>query len=921
MNLMDAADLPPVLQQPTPAGSLGERLSKNWSETRAADRMLRLCSLDAVYVVSIPTVSGAALLFAALDGERTFTDSSARSVHDLARRLEGLIAEGESDAAASARLGRIDTLAQLLPILGSALDIREVFSRLSEVAARVIPHDSALVGLLSEDFRQIHLHALRTPQGVVMPDTIDNPYPQRLNEGWVYVIHRDLAAHPVERARAERNGGCRSSVRAAVWLDGKVSGVLDISAFEPNKYNDDDAAVVLQLAEYVTLALSHERLATAARAAEADRERAANLEMLDSLLEALSGALDIRDVFHRVSEIAQTVLAHDAMAIAITLDNPPRLRVHALSGFGDNMPELFESPMPEPFLLKDPWDYRLSNFSDDPAYSQSPTVKAGMRSVLCIPVRIDGRLHAGVNFYSRTMDHFTLDDVIVARRITDHIALAFSHQKLAQDARDTAELRVATENLEMLDELLAASSPEDELDAVLDRVSAIAQKALPHDAMVLAVDEANGERARLYGRGAAGHELPQTLDTLETISRGYQSELRVPVRIESRDAGSLVLLSKRPSSFKHADVLSANRISDRLALALAREQRTEISERAAEATARAAALEARVRELTEELDARTGVRHVLGDSPAWKDVLGQATRVAATDATVLLRGESGTGKEVVARFVHRASQHSHGPFVALNCAALPEHLLEAELFGYERGAFTDAAHSKAGLLEQAAGGTLFLDEVGELTAPAQAKFLRVLQEREFQRLGGTRVLKSDARIIAATNRDLEQLIALGRFREDLYYRLNVFAIRLPLLRERRDDIRPLTDALLAQIDRGIGRPHGGVSEEARARLLAYDWPGNVRELRNVLERAAILCEGGPITAEHLSLTSEPAAKTAHAATPASTPLEGGSLDGHEKAQIEKALADARFNKSKAAKALGLTRAQLYVRMRRHGLDA
>jgi two-component system response regulator AtoC len=210
--------------------------------------------------------------------------------------------------------------------------------------------------------------------------------------------------------------------------------------------------------------------------------------------------------------------------------------------------------------------------------------------------------------------------------------------------------------------------------------------------------------------------------------------------------------------------------------------------------------------------------------------------------------------------------------------------------------------------------------VGELTAPAQAKFLRVLQEREFQRLGGTRVLKSDARIIAATNRDLEQLIALGRFREDLYYRLNVFAIRLPLLSERRDDIRPLTDALLAQIVRGIGRPHGGVSEEARASLEAYDWPGNVRELRNVLERAAILCEGGPITPEHLSLTTAPAAAKTTTAAPATAPPEGGSLGANEKAQIEKALADARFNKSKAAKALGLTRAQLYVRMRRHGLE-
>jgi transcriptional regulator with GAF, ATPase, and Fis domain len=567
-----------------------------------------------------------------------------------------------------------------------------------------------------------------------------------------------------------------------------------------------------------------------------------------------------------------------------------------------------------------------------------------MRSVLCIPVRKDGRLLAGVNFYSRQANGFTLDDVSVARRITDHIALAFSHQELAEEAQRTAELQLATANLEMLDELLARAPAVDELEEVLDRISAIAQKALPHDAMVVAVADAGSTRARLYGRALAGHSFPESVDHssiatwqpgmdfeliddlsshparthLDAAARGYLSALRVRVRFESLDTGTLVLLSLTRSSFKQADVLSANRIADRLALALTRERRTAISARAVEATGRAAALEARVRVLTEELDARTGARHVLGDSPIWKEVLGQATRVAGTDATVLLRGESGTGKEIVARFVHRASLRHHGPFIALNCAALPEHLLEAELFGYERGAFTDATQGKPGLLERAAGGTLFLDEVGELSATAQAKFLRVLQEREFQRLGGTRVLQSDARIIAATNRDLEQLITLGRFRDDLYYRLNVFAIRLPLLRDRRDDIRPLTDALLAEIARGVGRPTAGVSDDARARLWAYDWPGNVRELRNVLERAAILCEGGPITADHLSLTVETA--PAAPAVPSAAPPPAAASDASEKTAIERALSDARFNKSKAAKALGLTRAQLYVRMHRHGLD-
>jgi transcriptional regulator with PAS, ATPase and Fis domain len=367
----------------------------------------------------------------------------------------------------------------------------------------------------------------------------------------------------------------------------------------------------------------------------------------------------------------------------------------------------------------------------------------------------------------------------------------------------------------------------------------------------------------------------------------------------------------------------ARRIADRIALVMSREQRVAAHRRADEATARATELESRVRALTEELNARSGYHRVIGESASWKQALTQATQVAATDTTVLLLGESGTGKEVVARFVHGGSARRAKPFVALNCAALPENLLEAELFGYERGAFTGAMQSKPGQLEQAAGGTLFLDEVAEMSPSAQAKFLRVLQEREFQRLGGTRVLKADARIVAATNRDLLKAMERGQFREDLYYRLNVFSIRLPPLRERRDDVLPLSEAFVAEIARALGRPPGGVSREARQALLEYSWPGNVRELRNVLERAAILADGGLIAAEHLSLhaaAEKPAGKAASLAAPGSEAPDG-DLKSVERAMIERALQEARFNKSEAAKRLGLTRAQLYVRLKRHGLEA
>jgi transcriptional regulator with GAF, ATPase, and Fis domain len=416
---------------------------------------------------------------------------------------------------------------------------------------------------------------------------------------------------------------------------------------------------------------------------------------------------------------------------------------------------------------------------------------------------------------------------------------------------------------------------------------------------------------------------------------GIRSSMRVPIRLKDRPIGGVAFLSRHPFLYDEEDGAFAHRIADHIALALAHQELADEEKRIAQAEERAVLLEEKVETLSRELQ-RFSAHRALGRTPVWKKVLAEATQVAATDTTVLFTGESGTGKEVVARYVHRGSPRAKGPFVALNCAALPEQLLESELFGHERGAFTGALISRAGKIEQAEGGVLFLDEVGEMTPPVQAKLLRVLQEREYQRVGGSKTLRADVRIVAATNRDPRRAMETGALREDLYYRLSVFEIRLPPLRERADDILVLVEAFLAELAGNVGRPAAGISEDARETLLSHSWPGNVRELRNAIERAVILCGGGLITREHLPIAlaerralgaaASPAAVTAGGPANATAdsggiefPEEGVRLESVERDLLLKSLSRARGNKSEAARLLGLTRGQLYSLLRRHGL--
>ncbi|AEH23339.1 transcriptional regulator, NifA, Fis Family [Thermodesulfobacterium geofontis OPF15] len=319
-------------------------------------------------------------------------------------------------------------------------------------------------------------------------------------------------------------------------------------------------------------------------------------------------------------------------------------------------------------------------------------------------------------------------------------------------------------------------------------------------------------------------------------------------------------------------------------------------------------------ELTLELRNRFSIQNIITVSDRMHEVIKTVIKVSKSKATVLLRGESGTGKELIAKAIHFESPRAKGPFIAVNCAAIPETLLEAELFGYERGAFTGAVTAKPGKFELANGGTLFLDEIGETSPALQAKLLRVIQEYTFERLGGTKSINVDVRIIAATNKDLEDMVKKGLFREDLYWRLNVVSIFLPPLRERKEDIPLLIEHFLKRFNKEYGR-RISISSQAMEKLIRYSWPGNVRELENTIERLVILAEKEEITVEDLPIHIR--SEMLKTLNPSNTYSLKKEIEELEKRRIEEALKKCDYNQARAARLLGITQRQIGYKIKKY----
>ena len=324
--------------------------------------------------------------------------------------------------------------------------------------------------------------------------------------------------------------------------------------------------------------------------------------------------------------------------------------------------------------------------------------------------------------------------------------------------------------------------------------------------------------------------------------------------------------------------------------------------------------------LKEELGGRYQLDSIVGRSAPMQEVFAMVLRVAPTRATVLLAGESGVGKDMIARAIHYHSPRKDKPFVKINCTAIPENLMESELFGYEKGAFTGANMTKPGKFELADTGTVFLDEIGDVPMAIQVKLLRILQEREFERLGSNKTRHIDVRVVAATNVDLRRALEEGTFREDLYYRLNVLPINIPSLRERRDDIPYLADHFIRKHAAELGAAELEMSVDATEKLMAYHWPGNVRELENVIERSLVLANGGRLEAADIRLDMAPRSRVAAGGGDTLFLPDGMTLDQYEETIIREAMRRAQGNKSQAARLLGLTRNALRYRLGQMGME-
>jgi formate hydrogenlyase transcriptional activator len=840
----------------------------------------------------------------------------------------------ENAAAVSGGLHSVSDRARVLLEINNAivsrLDLKHVLKSVSDCLRREIKHDFAGLALYNAERNELRLHALDFPtdqafmeQGHLIPLT-GTPASLAFATRKPVLRHRpDFEEFPAEIMKQAYARGIRSGCAVPLLCHDRIVGSMVLASLRESAFTDDDVDLLSQIGKQVAIAvdnaLAYERLRCAECEVVRERDRT---KLLLEINNAVVAHLDLGELLKSISASLHRIIHHDAAFITLFSSDRRPVRVLAFDLKAESVPvdeadafkqwlEMEATPETEaiqtcrPVLVRH--QSEVARFSPS---AKRQAEAAGVNSGCAVPLILRGEPIGTLSVVSFRDDAFSEEDANLLQQCSNQIAIAVQNALNFEEAR-LAQQQITQERdrSSLLLEVNNAVVSHLDLRELLKSLSASLRRIVAHDAAFVTLFDSGGTELRIQALdlhtprdGPFQERILVSLDgtpegkAIRTRSPvlvkhhrelfefspdvatkagelGIQSGCAVPLIAHGRALGAMSMVSFQDNSFTQEDAKLLEQCATQIAIAV----ENALTFRELETLKDKLAQEKLY--LEDEIRNELNFDEIIGQSPALKQVLKLVETVAASDSTVLLLGETGTGKELIARAVHEHSRRKSRTFVKLNCAAIPTGLLESELFGHEKGAFTGAIAQKIGRLELADQGTLFLDEVGDIPVEIQPKLLRALQEREFERLGSTHTKRVNVRLVAATNRDLEKMIEERQFRSDLYYRLNVFPIHIPPLRERHDDIPLLIRYFADKFARQMQKRIESVPAETMSRLQQWHWPGNVRELENLIERAVILSNGSVLQ------VPLPEVKQSSIAVGAIAPIVATSEDGDRDAII------------------------------------
>jgi formate hydrogenlyase transcriptional activator len=876
--------------------------------------------------------------------------------HDMAIALEKYRRE------LTRNQGQLRLLFEVSEAIASHGDLTALFRDLARRLPAIVPFEVIALFLHDPDANTMRVHMLGTADADIIPPGMQVPVDESYcglaftTQEPVVVRSTELENRFPETQALLRKIGVESFCVLPLTTIMRRLGAIGFGSLSLHAFGDADLEFLQQVAGQVAVAVDNVLHEQSARAVQAQlAEERDRLRLLLEVSEAIASRRHLNDLFQDLAERLPRVVPFDY--INVLLHDPARnvMRLHILvAPEHSTIRAGLELPM-DGSMAGLVWTTQQPLTIDDlDTEDRFPLLipllrENGVRSMCTLPLTSALRRIGTLGFGSLTHRAYTEADLHFMRQVANQVAVAVDNVLHDESARAAQQQTTRDrDRLQLLLEVNNAVVSHLDLDKVFTAVSACLRRVIPHDGSSLLLYEPETGQYRVhvlgFGQNDGFIEEGQTTERCtdcpaalayttrqpalfgaddlralaadqpvaqRLLAEGVESFCCVPLLSHDRALGTLNVGSRQPGAFSPDDVALLGQVAQQIAIAvengLAYRQIAELKEK----------LSSEKLYLEDEIRTEHNFEEIIGQSHALKHALAQVEVVAPTDSTVLIQGETGTGKELIARAIHNLSGRRARTFVKLNCAAIPTGLLESELFGHEKGAFTSAIAQKIGRFELAHGGTLFLDEVGDIPLELQSKFLRVLQEQEFERLGGTRTIRVDVRLVAATNRDLAAMVAERQFRSDLFYRLNVFPIVSPPLRERQDDIPRLVRYFTQKFASRMTRTITTIPAATMTAMSAYPWPGNIRELENFIERAVILSRGPQLEVPLAELKPrEPVA------SPPNEPVSLNTLEEAERDHIRRALEQANWlvgGPSGAAARLGMKRTTLQSKMAKLGI--